>query len=202
MSDSLETSADGSARGPVPQGVLPSLSLTTPTGLQSIDELTRRRQIVFALNLVTYAGMLWVAAEVLAAGGWTMVDAIMFACFALGTPWTVLGFWNALIGLWLLHFRGDALAQVAPYAPAGDQPAPIHIKTAVFMTLRNEDPGRAILRLKTVKASIDATGEGSAFSYFVLSDSNDAAVAPATCTTSASAGAATLRSCSRSTPTA
>ena len=35
------------------------------------------------------------------------------------------------------------------------------IKTAIFMTVRNEDPGRAILRLKTVKASVDATGEGA-----------------------------------------
>ena len=47
------------------------------------------------------------------------------------------------------------------------------------MTLRNEDPARAILRLKTVKASVDATGEGGAFSYFVLSDTNDPAVAAA-----------------------
>ena len=73
---------------------------------------------------------------------------ILFVCFALGTPWTVLGFWNALIGLWLLHFRKDAVAEVAPYAAAGDQPTPLRIKTAIFMTVRNEDPGRAILRLQ------------------------------------------------------
>ena len=70
--------------------------------------------------------MLWAAAEVLGAGGWTWVDVILFACFALGTPWTVLGFWNALIGLWLLHFRGNAMAEVAPYAPAGDAADPAH----------------------------------------------------------------------------
>ena len=110
--------------------------------------LTRRRQIVFALNVVTYVAMLWVAALVLGAGGWTWVDVIMFICFAAGTPWTVLGFWNALIGLWLLHFRRDAVAEVAPYAAAGDQPAPLRVKTAVFMTVRNEDPARAILRLQ------------------------------------------------------
>src|SRR6185503_9573592 len=47
MSDSLDT----------PTGTLPpaGLSLTTPAGLQAIDVLTRRRQIVFALNAVTYA---------------------------------------------------------------------------------------------------------------------------------------------------
>jgi membrane glycosyltransferase len=172
MSDSLDTSAPGR----LPPAVL---SLTTPTGLQSIDDLTRRRQIVFGLNVVTYFAMLWVASAILGAGGWTWVDVILFVCFAFGTPWTVLGFWNSLIGLWLLHFRKDVMAEVAPYAAAGDQATPIGIKTAIFMTVRNEDPGRAILRLKTVKASVDATGEGAQFSYFVLSDTNDPAVAAA-----------------------
>jgi membrane glycosyltransferase len=172
MSDSLDT--------PTP-GTLPAaaLTLTTPAGLQSLDELTRRRRIVFALNVATYVAMLLVAAHILGAGGWTLVDVILFICFAAGTPWTVLGFWNALIGLWLLHFRKDAVTEVAPYAAAGDAPTPLRIKTAVFMTVRNEDPHRAILRLRTVKASVDATGEGTAFSWFVLSDTNDPAVAAA-----------------------
>jgi membrane glycosyltransferase len=171
MSDSLDA--------PAPRAMPPAQTLTTPTGLQSIDVLTRRRRTVLALNSITYAAMLWVAAQILAAGGWTLVDVILFAAFAVGTPWTVLGFWNALIGLWLLHFRKDPLAGVAPFAAAGDQPTPIRIKTAVFMTVRNEDPGRAILRLKTIKASIDATGEGDAYSYFVLSDTSLPEVAAA-----------------------
>ena len=91
----------------------------------------------------------------------------------------MLGFWNALIGLWLLHFRKDAWGEVAPYAAAGDDRAPLHIRTAIFMTVRNEDPARAILRLRTVKDSVDATGEGGAFRYFVLSDTSDLAVAAA-----------------------
>jgi membrane glycosyltransferase len=177
MSDTLDTS------GPmilppadVPQ---PVLRLTTPTGLQSIAELTRRRRMVFALNVATYLLMLGLAARIMSAGGWTWVDVIMFVCFALGTPWTVLGFWNALIGLWLLHFRTDAMAQVAPFATVGEEKTPLRIKTAIFMTVRNEDPARAILRLQTVKASVDGTGEGGAFSYFVLSDTADPAVADA-----------------------
>src|SRR5215468_10010986 len=172
MTDSLDT--------PSP-GTLPpaALSLTTPAGLQSIDELTRRRRIVFALNAITYALMLWVAAVVLGAGGWTWVDVILFICFAAGTPWTVLGFWNAIFGLWLLHFHRNSLAEVAPYAAAGEQPTPLRIKTAVFMTVRNEDPRRAIRRLRTIKDSVDATGAGSAFSYFVLSDTSGPAVAAA-----------------------
>jgi membrane glycosyltransferase len=154
-------------------------SLTVPTGLQANAELSRRRLIMIVLNIVTWLAMLWLGAKILAAGGWTIVDMIMFVCFAFGTPWTVVGFWNSVIGLWLLHFHKDPMGAVAPYARAGDVATPITIKTAVFMTLRNEDPARAIRRLHIVKESIDATGEGAAFSYFVLSDSNRPEVASA-----------------------
>jgi membrane glycosyltransferase len=135
-------------------------------------ELQRRRLIVVALNIVTYAAMMWAAANILATGGLTVVDAILLVAFAIGLPWTVLGFWNAVIGLWLLHGTRDAMAEVAPFAAAGEASTPIAIRTAVLMTLRNEDPERAFQRLKTVKASLDATGEGAAFDYFILSDTN------------------------------
>ena len=159
------------------RAVEPAIVLKTPTGLQSVDDLGQRRRIVIVLNLATYIALLWVAASVLGRGGWSIVELLMFVGFALGTPWTVLGFWNALIGLWLLHFHKSPMQEVAPFAAAGDLATPLSIKTAITMTVRNEDPERAILRLKTVKNSVDATGSGAMFSYFILSDTNDAAVA-------------------------
>jgi membrane glycosyltransferase len=167
---------DAAPRG---AGLAGAPSLSVPTGLQANAELSRRRLIMMVLNVVTWFAMLWLGAKVLGAGGWTIVDMIMFVCFAFGTPWTVVGFWNSVIGLWLLHFHKDPMGAVAPYAGAGDVATPITIKTAVFMTLRNEDPARAIRRLRIVKDSIDATGEGAAFSYFVLSDTNRPEVAAA-----------------------
>ncbi len=115
MSDSLDTPSPGTL-------LPPALNLTTPAGLQAIDVLTWRRRIVFTLNIVTYAAMLWVTALVLGAGGWTWVDTVLFVCFAAGTPWTVLGFWNALIGLWLLHFRNNPVTEVAPTPRPGTSP--------------------------------------------------------------------------------
>mgnify|MGYP001403126457 CR=1 FL=1 len=163
-----------------PMGANPIVGApTTPAGLQATAELSRRRMIVLALNVATYLLLMWAACSVLSAGGWTVVDSILFLAFAIGSPWTVLGFWNSVIGLWLLHFHPDPLPQVAPYTAAGDSSAPITIKTAVFMTLRNEDPARAFLRLQTIKHSLDATGDGDQFSYFVLSDTNSPDVAAA-----------------------
>lgn len=151
----------------------------TPTATQSAEELRRRRRIVMALNVVTYAALVYAFSAIAGANGWTLIDMLMLLCVVVATPWTVLGFWNSLIGLWLLHSGRDARTAVAPFANAGDAPDPITVRTAVLMTLRNEDPARAFLRLRLVKQSIDATGQGAAFAYFVLSDTSDETVAAA-----------------------
>jgi membrane glycosyltransferase len=151
----------------------------TPAGLQTTTTLRARRLLVAGLNLATLAALLYGLAHVLSAGGWSAADGAIFIAFLFGAPWTVLGFWNAVIGLWLLHGVEDGLAQVAPFAAAGEAKTPLSIRTAVLMTLRNEDPSRAFRRLEIVRQSLEATGEGAWFDYFVLSDSNDPAVAAA-----------------------
>lgn len=156
-----------------------SQSLSSPAGLQANATLNARRGFVLILNLATWVFLLAWFASILATGAWTAVDCVLFVCFMLGTPWSVLGFWNAVIGLRLLAGGRNSLDSVAPFLAAADVAVPLTIRTAVLMTLRNEDPSRALLRLKTVKASLDATGVGAAFDYFILSDTSVAAVAAA-----------------------
>ncbi|AOO83625.1 glucan biosynthesis glucosyltransferase H [Bosea vaviloviae] len=156
-----------------------SLRGLTPAGVQATATLSARRWLVLALNLVTLGALLLGLGRVLGAGGWTVTDVVILIAFLFGAPWTVLGFWNALIGLWLLHGADDGLDQVAPFAADGEAATPIAIRTAILMTLRNEDPERAFRRLRVVKDSVEATGEGPWFDYFVLSDTSDAAVAAA-----------------------
>ncbi len=164
---------------PAARGSSSPMSLTTPAGLQANAELAARRRLVLLLNAVTWVVLLALMVRILGAGGWTAVDIVLMVCFVFGSPWTVLGFWNAAIGLWLLHARQDRMQLVAPYAAAADEAAPLAIRTAVLLTLRNEDAARAVKRLRVVKQSLDATGQGACFDYFVLSDTNDAVVAAA-----------------------
>jgi membrane glycosyltransferase len=152
---------------------------TTPTGMQTAGELRQRRLLVLAVNLASYLLLAAATAQILGAGGWTVIDVVLFACFLIATPWTVLGFWNAAIGLWLLHGHRDGMREVAPFVAAAHAHDPIRLKTAVLMTLRNEDPARAFARLRSMEASIEATGEGAHFAYFILSDTSDAEVAAA-----------------------
>ena len=91
---------------------------TTPAGLQSAATLRRRRLTVLALNVATYAALAGAMAAVVGAGGWTIVDLVLFACFLVATPWTVLGFWNAAIGLWLLHGREPTASPRSRPSPA------------------------------------------------------------------------------------
>src|SRR4051812_47069334 len=151
----------------------PSANLAS---LQSGGGLRLRRIVVLAVNAATCLALAGWMASVVGAGGWTSVDVLLFGCFLVMAPWTVLGFWSALIGLWLLHGRRNGLEQAAPFGASEDD-EPLRLKTALVMTLRNEDPRRALLRLKTMKRSIDATGHGTAFGYFILSDTSNPDVA-------------------------
>ncbi len=152
---------------------------TTPTGSQSMAALRMRRRFVAVVNGLAYAALAAWMAAILGTGGWSAVDAVLFACFLVAAPWTVLGFWNAAIGLWLLHGSRDPVGRVAPFAAAGDAAEAIRVRTAIIMTLRNADPGRAMVRIATVKRSLDATGFGASFGYFILSDTSDPDVARA-----------------------
>lgn len=163
----LETAATAPSSGPA----------MTPAGVQPAQVLTRRRQIVFVLNAVTYLGLLFWLASVLGHEGWSLIDAAIFLCFAIAAPWTVLGLWNAVLGLYALHFSGDPIAAVAPHAAAANSNAPIEARTAIVMTIYNEDAARAISRLEIVRDSVERTGHGACFDYFVLSDTRDPAIA-------------------------
>ncbi|MDB5642233.1 MAG: glucan biosynthesis glucosyltransferase [Hyphomicrobiales bacterium] len=149
----------------------------TPAGVQDAAVLTRRRLAAAALNIATYLGLLAWLASILGDQGWSFLDVAMFVCFAVAAPWSVLGVWNALLGLWLLHGRRDARESVMPYAIAGESGAPITERTAIIMTVRNEDPARALARLETMMLSLARSDDEASFSYFILSDTDDATVA-------------------------
>ncbi|MGX7707388.1 glucans biosynthesis glucosyltransferase MdoH [Methylobacterium sp. Gmos1] len=160
---SVVTLAEGAPRAP----------LTTPTGLQACITLRRRRGLVLGLTLATILGLAAALGLVLAQDGLDGLDLALLACGLATLPWTVLGFWNAAIGFVLLRAGRAGVLAAAPHAAAGEGEAPLHLTTAVVMTLRNEDPARALSRLALVRESLERTGHGSAFRYHVLSDSDD-----------------------------
>ncbi|MEM6905495.1 MAG: glucans biosynthesis glucosyltransferase MdoH, partial [Pseudomonadota bacterium] len=148
-------------------------SRTTPTGVQTKRSLIARRAFVLTLNLVSLAALTWGIWNVFAPGGFSVTDMIIVGCFVVGAPWTLMGLWNALLGIWLLHGRRDGVVLAAPHLDTPVSEGPLTTRTAVAMTIRNEDATRALTRLAEVRRSLNATGHGHAFDVFVLSDSSD-----------------------------
>ena len=149
----------------------------TPAGLQDRRVLASRRAVVIGLNLVTLAALTWGIAMAFSAGGWSWSDIVIMGCFLVGAPWTVMGLWNAVLGLWLLHGRRDGLREVAPHMAAAAGTGPLSTRTALAMTVRNEDPLRSYQRLAEMRRALDASGHGAAFDIFILSDTTDPEIA-------------------------
>ena len=155
----------------------PEDATRTPTGLQDKRTLATRRAIFVALNAATLAALTWGIAQAFSAGGWSTSDIVIMTCFLVGAPWTVMGLWNALFGIWLLHGRRNGLEVVAPHLAAMEHTGPLTTRTALAMTLRNEDPTRSLQRLAEMRRSLDATGHGAHFDIFILSDTTDPEIA-------------------------
>lgn len=164
-----------------PLRIDPPLSDTryTPGGFQETQKILQRRIAMAGLTLTMIGGLLYVLARVLGSDGWTVLDVAIFASFAISSPWTVMGFWNAVIGFVILHFAKNPTRLVSPFAELPAETGPLTMRTAILMTLRNEDPARAFHRLRIVRDSLDRTGEAGRFDFYVLSDTDNAEVAAA-----------------------
>ena len=130
-----------------------------------------------ALVLLTMAGLLWLAASALSAGGLGALDVVLLALFAATMPWSVIGFWNATIGFFIMRFARDPVATALPIAARVKNDAPITASTAIVMCVRNEPPDRVIRNLDAMLRDIAAAGAAERFHLYVLSDTTNADVA-------------------------
>ena len=131
------------------------------------------RRLAFAgLVVGTLAGLTAAMAAILAHGGFGVLDGVLLAAFLMSAPWTVIGFWNAVIGVCVLHLARNPEGLIAPFARLADPAAPVAGRIAVAMAARNEDPARAFARLAAMRDDLDASGFGHRFDVFLLSDSS------------------------------
>lgn len=136
-----------------------------------------RRITMVTLNIATLAALFAGVAKVLDGGGWTPIDVLIMVCVVLSAPWTVLASWNAIIGLGLTLAYRDPTKVVAPFWSNSPAREPVTSRCALLMTIRNEDPDRTFARLEAIRGSLDQTGQGKAFDVFVLSDTDNPAIA-------------------------
>jgi membrane glycosyltransferase len=137
----------------------------------------RRRRLAFAALVITSAaGLLVLMAATLFA---QVIDAIgiaMMLLFALTLPWTVIGFWNAVIGFGLMHFARDPAGLVAPHLRSITGDEAIASSTALLVCIRHEDTQRLKRNLDWMLDGLMRTGHAPWFHLYLLSDSDDPAV--------------------------
>lgn len=134
----------------------------------------RWRRAGFALAITATAlGLLWLMAATLFVQKVDAMGLVMLLAFAVTLPWTVIGFWNAAIGLALMAASRNAASLVAPHMHAADSQQPIETSTALLACIRNEDTDRLLHNLAWMLEGLVHSGESAAFHLYLLSDSDE-----------------------------
>jgi membrane glycosyltransferase len=131
-----------------------------------------RRAIVILLNVTSLAALAAAMLRVLAVHGWSIPAIIFMLLFLLALPWTLLGFWNAVIGFAIRLFVRDSAAFVNPALRATPADSAIVARVAVCLAIRHEDVEATFARLEAMVVSMKATDWAAAFAFHVLSDSS------------------------------
>jgi membrane glycosyltransferase len=143
---------------------------TDPNGVKTDAAMMSRRRALFFFSVIaTIAFAIVLMVTALSSGGFDLLDAVLVLCFGLTLPWTVIGFWNAVIGFALMRRYRDPAAVVCPLE--GDPPTAVTARTAILSCIRNEDADRVVRHLDLMIQRLQQSGYGQAFEIFVLSDS-------------------------------
>jgi membrane glycosyltransferase len=157
----------------------PESHLEMPTQhLRRWSKKDERRPVAPHLNRTPWLARLFVFGGALALTGYgayemyqvvsvsrtTVLQWLLLILFTINFSWIALAFTSALLGFLVLLRR--------PKAPEPLPPSLNH-RTAVVMPVYNESTARTFAAIEAIRESIEATGLGRHFDYFILSDSTD-----------------------------
>jgi membrane glycosyltransferase len=136
------------------------------------EPLLGRRLLVLALNTASFLVLGLAMARLTGSNGLPWTKVVILILFMAGLPWTLLAFWNSLIGFVILRFVADPAVYTNQALRRAPRDGPISTCTAVCLAIRNEDVARVFARLTTMIESLEATPWRSHFAFHLLSDSN------------------------------
>jgi len=134
----------------------------------------RRRRLALVLATIV-ASVLATALfmQLGTASGHPLLRLAQVLLFALLSAWVMSGFLTALMGFYVSLAGDDQVISVREVQGHGLAP---EVRTAVVMPICNEDVRTVFAGLQATCESLAATGSGSQFDVFVLSDSSDGAL--------------------------
>ncbi|MBO4221378.1 glucans biosynthesis glucosyltransferase MdoH [Bradyrhizobium neotropicale] len=128
-----------------------------------------RRTFVFAATIALTGAGAYEMYKVLEVGGVTVLEWMVLALFVALLAWIGFSFASALAGFFVLLGRGGNALQIAASGPLPE----IASRTAVLLPTYNENEDQLMARLRAIYESVEATGHGEHFDWFVLSDTTD-----------------------------
>ncbi|MCP1834403.1 membrane glycosyltransferase [Bradyrhizobium sp. USDA 4532] len=145
----------------------PPHAVSTPVSVGA-GMLMRRAFVLMLTAALTGAGA-YEMYMVVQVGGVTIMEGMVLVLFVALLAWIAFSFASALAGFFaLLRRNGNAL----PIRDDGPLPQ-LASRTAVLLPTYNENPHQLMARLRAIYESVEATGRGDSFDWFMLSDTRD-----------------------------
>jgi membrane glycosyltransferase len=144
-------------------------------GLPWTKRAARRRRILMSLVLLPSIVASEFMLDVLPQKGGNVMELLIVVFFGALFGWISIGFWTALYGFFTLTRREERFK--VTYLPEGQEYPPIdeEARTAIVMPICEEPVERVFAGLRAIQESLDRTGSGGRFDFFVISDSADPA---------------------------
>lgn len=133
--------------------------------------MTARRLLFVTLLAISFAGLSALMAMTLSPGGYSALDLFILFCFMVTLPWTIIGFWNAVIGLLIMRLTRNPVEAVCPIDhDIADRP--LTSSTALLSCVRNEDTESLETNLTAMVSHLVRAGDAEHFKLYVLSDTD------------------------------
>jgi len=138
----------------------------------AVNSVALRRVVIFIGTAAMTGVGCYEMYEVLQVGGVTTLEWMVLFLFVLLFAWIAFSFMSALAGFTVLLFRTKDPLGIDPASPLPS----IGSKNAMLLPTYNENPYRIMARLRAMYESVDQSGYGSQFDWFVLSDTTSPSV--------------------------
>lgn len=122
-----------------------------------------KRFFVFGGGLALTAYGAWEMYNVVSVSRTTSLQYVLLVLFTVNFSWIALAFTSAVLGFFGLLFDRSRSAHVDS----------LQHRTVVVMPIYNESTARTFAALAAIRESVEATGLGSHFDYFIVSDTTN-----------------------------
>jgi len=148
-------------------------SLISHAGLPSAAQSRMRQATFFSFVFLGTVIGIWLMILMLQVGGFAWYEIALIAVFIPLYYQLNVGFWTALIGVWMMNRPKPDALDLLRTITQDDLDAPINATTAIIIPVYNEDVTRVFEGLRSVYNSLEKTGKLKHYDFFVLSDSDD-----------------------------